>query len=282
MIGNKIGHSAVIDIRADSAKDALVQDAQFDVHAQLEERHWWFTARRRIVQRLLSLLIPPGALVIDIGCGTGANIASLVPPYRGVGIDPAAAALVPARRRFPSVEFIQGEAPAALGTRFAEGDAFLMLDVLEHVADDQRLFDEVTAAARSGAVFLITVPADPELWSPHDEAFGHYRRYTLGSLRALWRGRPLIPWLCSYYCARLYPIIRTVRRWTAFRCRSAGREGTDFRLPPRPLNRFLERLFAGEGAKLEAALRRHLARGSLEEPPPFRRGSSLIAVLRKE
>jgi len=259
-----------------------VQDAQFEIHAQLEERHWWFTARRRIVRRLLSLLVPPGAWVIDIGCGTGANIASFVPPYRGLGIDPAEGAVARARRRFPGVEFVQGEAPAAAGSRFAAGDAFLMLDVLEHIADDQKAFDDVTAAARKGAVFLITVPADPELWSPHDEAFGHFRRYTLETLQALWDGRTLSPWLCSYYCARLYPIIRAVRRWTVRLRRSSGWEGTDFRLPPRPLNRLLERIFEGEGAKLEAALRRRLARGPLEEPPPYRRGSSLIAVLRKE
>lgn len=259
-----------------------MQDAQFEIHAQLEERHWWFTARRRIVRRLLSLLVPPGAWVIDIGCGTGANIASFVPPYRGLGIDPAAGAVARARRRFPGVEFVQGEAPAAAGARFAEGDAFLMLDVLEHIADDQKAFDDVTAAARKGAVFLITVPADPELWSPHDEAFGHFRRYTLETLQALWDGRPLTPWLCSYYCARLYPIIRAVRSWTSRLRRSSGREGTDFRLPPRPLNRLLERIFEGEGARLEAALRRRLARGPLDEPPPYRRGSSLIAVLRKE
>lgn len=259
-----------------------MQDAQFDIHAELEERHWWFTARRRIVRRLLSLLIPPDALVIDIGCGTGANIASLVPPYRGLGVDPAASALARAKRRFPSVEFIQGEAPAALGERFAESDALLMLDVLEHVADDRGLLDRVTSAARRGAVLLMTVPAGPELWSPHDEAFGHYRRYTLEPFRGLWQGLPLSPCLQSYYCSRLYPIIRMVRRWTAFRGRSAGREGTDFRLPPRPLNRFLEWLFAGEGAKLEAALRRRLAQGQPESPPPYRRGSSLIAVLRKD
>lgn len=259
-----------------------MQDAQFDVHAELEERHWWFTARRRIVRRLLALLIPPDALVIDIGCGTGANIASLMPPYRGLGVDPSAAALDRAKRRFPSAEFIHGEAPAALGERFTEGDALLMLDVLEHVADDGGLLDRITSAARCGAVLLMTVPADPELWSPHDEAFGHHRRYTLETFRELWQGLSLSPWLCSYYCSRLYPIIRVVRRWTAFRGRSAGREGTDFRLPPRPLNRFLEWLFAGEGAKLEAALRRRLAHGPLEGPPPYRRGSSLIAVLRKD
>lgn len=259
-----------------------MQDAQFELHAQLEDRHWWFTARRRIVRRLLSLVIPPNACVIDIGCGTGANIASLVPPYRGLGIDPAGAAVARARQRFPGVEFVQGEAPAALGTRFAEGDAFLMMDVLEHIAGDQDFFDKVAAAARRGAVFLITVPAGPELWSPHDEAFGHYRRYTLETLRALWQDRPLSPWLCSYYCSRLYPIIRAVRRWTAYRGRSPGWKGTDFRLPLRPLNRFLAWLFEGEAAKLEAALRRRLARGPLDEPPPYGRGSSLIAVLRKE
>jgi len=257
-----------------------VQDAQFDVHAELEERHWWFTARRRIVQRLLTPLVSPGALVLDVGCGTGANLAALVPRYRGLGIDPAPAAIRWARRRFPNVEFVEGEAPGALGPRFQEADAVLLLDVLEHVADDHGFFHRLIAAARQGAVFLITVPADPALWSPHDVAFGHYRRYTLDSLQDLWRGKTVDPWLVSHYCARLYPIIRVVRRATALLGRSVGQGGTDFRLPPRWINWALQSLFQGEGQRLETALRHRLAQ---QRPvsPPYRKGSSLIAVLRK-
>ena len=66
-----------------------MQSAQFQLHADIEERHWWFVARRRILRAIVEQLVPPSpeATVIDIGCGTGANLASLADHYRCIGID---------------------------------------------------------------------------------------------------------------------------------------------------------------------------------------------------
>jgi SAM-dependent methyltransferase len=246
----------------------------FDLHARVEQSHWWFVSRREIVGSLLKSLLPanPRPLVVDVGCGTGANIAGLTDWCRAVGIDTSDRAIALAQERFPSVRFIRGFAPAALGPAAREADAFLLMDVLEHVEDDRGLLRALVESARPGACIVITVPADMALWSDHDVNFGHYRRYTSEGLRAVWAGLPVEPLLVSHFNARLYPLIRAARTLgRRFRVHW-GREKTDLGEPPRLVNRALRSVFGGEG--------RRLRRVMAGEAPAYRRGVSLIAVLR--
>ena len=233
-----------------------MQSAQFQLHARFEEHHWWFVARRRILRRMAAELVPPSrdSLVIDIGCGTGANIAALAADYRTIGIDTSAEAIDLARQRFPAVEFVQGFAPADLGAAIADAKLVLMMDVLEHVADDFALFSSIAAAMSPGALLLVTVPADLRLWNQHDESFGHYRRYDRERLAQVWEGLPLAPRLVSHFNARLYPLIRGVRTVNRFRGQTAGAAGTDFQIPPKPFNSLLENVFAGEAHALANVL----------------------------
>lgn len=252
-----------------------MQTAQFAVHEQLEATHWWFVARRRILRRLLAEVLPPDpqTTVIDVGCGTGANIASLAGDYRCLGIDTSPDAIAAARRRFPQVEFLLGQAPDDLGPRAAEAKAWLLMDVLEHVPDDFAMLSRLFAAAAPGSYFLITVPADRRLWSVHDESFGHYRRYDRRRLERLWQHLPVRPLLVSHFNARLYPIIRLVRWLHRRRNRAAGTAGTDFSLPPRWANRILEQTLAGETKALLDKLRGR-GRG-------YQRGVSLVALIER-
>jgi SAM-dependent methyltransferase len=249
---------------------------QFDLHADIEESHWWFVGRRRIMARLLRHVVPPSpaATVIDIGCGAGANLAELARDYRCVGIDPSGHAIELARRRFPGVGFVHGVAPRDVAGEIAAARAVLMMDVLEHVEDDRGLLADVVTAAPAGAVLLLTVPADAALWGRHDEVFGHFRRYDLPGFRRLWQGLPASELLVSYYNSRLYRAVRAVRTVGRLRGKPHGHAGTDFRMPSPPLNRALTNVFAGEADRLVAVLEKR-KRG-------FSRGVSLIAVLRRE
>lgn len=253
-----------------------MQHEQFQLHADIEQRHWWFVGRRRIISQLVAEVLPasPRTHIIDVGCGTGGNIASLADRYRCVGIDTSAEAVQLARQRFPHVQFIAGRAPEALGELAAQAQLFLLCDVLEHVPDDFAMISELLAAAAPGAYFLLTVPADESLWSPHDESFGHFRRYDRRRLEAIWAGLPVTPLLVSYFNARLSPLLRIVRAWNQRRRRAAGAAGTDFWLPNRPVNCLLTATLAGEGKRLLAALRGR--RGG------YMAGASLVALLRRE
>jgi SAM-dependent methyltransferase len=250
---------------------------QFLLHADIEERHWWFVGRRRIMRRLVMQVLPPArdAIVVDVGCGTGANVASLADAYDCVGIDTSAEAISLARRRFPNVRFLAGTAPGDLGELAGQARLFLLMDVLEHVEDDFAMLSGLLAAASPGACFLITVPADEALWSEHDESFGHYRRYDRHRLERLWADLPVTPLLASYYNTRMYPLIRLIRARNRRRGHAAGRAGTDFWMPRRPVNRLLEAALAGEARSLLGQLTGRRSGG-------YSYGASLVALLRRE
>ncbi len=253
-----------------------MQSEQFQLHAEIEQRHWWFVARRQILRRLAAELIPPSAqtMVVDIGCGTGANIGALAGDYRCVGIDTSAEAIELAERRFPEVEFLTGRAPHDLGVRMGQARLFVMTDVLEHVADDFAMLSELLGAASPGSYFLLTVPADESLWSEHDESFGHYRRYHRERLASLWAGLPVDTLLLSYFNSRLMPVIRAIRARNRRRGKASGHCGTDFWIPPGPINGALRAVMAGESKRLLGMIR-----GQASQDYP--RGASLIAVLRR-
>jgi SAM-dependent methyltransferase len=252
--------------------------AQFQLHAEIEQRHWWFVARRRILRAIVGQVLPPSptTTIIDVGCGTGANLAALAEEYRCVGIDTSADAIRLAKQRFPQTQFIQGRAPHDLGRTVDEARLVLMTDVLEHVPDDFSLFSAVAAAVQPGTFLLITVPADLRLWTGHDESFGHYRRYDARRLAKIWEDLPIEPLLVSHFNRRLYPLIKSVRAVNRWRGpgQVAGLAGTDFKIPPAPVNRLLENIFAGEARVLCRAMQ--TGRGG------YRKGVSLIALLQRK
>jgi len=253
-----------------------MRSPQFQLHAEIEDLHWWFVARREIMRRMVEQIVPPSkdATVVDVGCGTGANLAALAESYNCVGIDTSPEAVRLAQQRFPAARFICGRAPDDLGDVLEQTRLVLLMDVLEHVPDDFELLSSLMAAAPVGTNFLITVPADLSLWSEHDESFGHYRRYDMARFRQLWRQLPVTTLLASPFNARLYPLIRAVRLKNRLRGKASGEAGTDFQMPSPLVNRMITRCFAGEAVRLGNLLRR---RGK-----PYRRGVSLMAILRRD
>lgn len=249
----------------------------FRLHAELEERHWWFVARRRIMRDLVRHLATPrsGATVVDVGCGTGGNLGALAAEYRCVGVDTSEDAVALARFRFPGVRFVLGTAPDAVEEDVRRARVLLLMDVMEHVRDDFALLADLLRAMSPGAHLLLTVPADARLWSEHDVSFGHYRRYDERRLALTWEGLPVTARLVSHFNARLHPLVRAVRGASRARGRASGRAGTDLAVPPRPLNAALERIFAGESKTLVDVLEGRREHG-------YHHGVSLVAVLRRE
>jgi SAM-dependent methyltransferase len=221
----------------------------------VEDRHWWFTARRSIILHLVSQLAPAGASVLDIGCGTGFTLEALAERFDAWGLepDPAVRARV---RSSVAHRVLAGDTGdrSALGNRTF--DVVLLLDVLEHVKDDRAELASAAAALAPGGKLVITVPANPRLWSNHDERNGHYRRYTEDSLRTLLTSAGLAPTLLTHFNARLYPLARLHRTL-------ASSSSAELRVPLGPVNSLFRRVFAGE--------RHHLTRG-------YRNGLSLLTV----
>jgi SAM-dependent methyltransferase len=254
-----------------------MRSAQFQLHATVEDTHWWFVGRRRIMRDLVRQVLPTQepSMVVDVGCGTGANLAALAGDYDCVGIDASAEAIELARRRFPRWQFFCAQGPAELAGAIRSARLVLLMGVLEHVPDDFAFLSGILAASAPGTEFLVTVPANPAFWSAHDESNGHYRRYDRNRFQRLWAGLPVTTRLLSHYNARLYTIAGLVRSWSRWRGRATGRAGTDVSLPFRPLNTALREIFAGESRVLLDLLRRNDRAG-------YPAGLSLIALLRRD
>ena len=149
--------------------------------AALEDAHWWYRERRHQLGRMISGLRPGTAL--DIGAAGGGN--TRVVRRAGWSVSAleygADGAEVAAER---GLSVVRGDA-TALPVSDDSLDLVVAFDVLEHIVDHDTAVSEVRRALRPGGMFLIAVPADPRLWSDHDVAVDHVRRYTRDTLRAV-------------------------------------------------------------------------------------------------
>jgi SAM-dependent methyltransferase len=235
---------------------------------ELEDSYWWFVARRHLVHDLLVRYRPrrAGVRVVDVGCGTGATLSMLARFGVVTGIDRSADALRYSVLRGP-YELVQGRAEE-LPVGDGSADIVTALDVLEHIGDDTRAVAEFARALRPGGVLLVTVPAGPALWSEHDEALDHVRRYRAAQLHRLLVEAGLeVERLSPVICALLFPVA-ALRLFQRLRPRRKGRPRTAFIVPPRPVNWLLTALLLLET--------RWLVRFDLPA------GVSLMAVARKK
>jgi SAM-dependent methyltransferase len=153
--------------------------AELGLLTSLEDRHWWYKERRAILGRELRRLADPG-LALDIGAAGGGNTRVLTAHgWRAVAIDYADSVAGVARARgVPAMRADARELPVRSGTC----GLLTAFDVLEHIDEDYLAAAEMARVLRPGAVALIAVPCDMALWSAHDEAVGHVRRYSRSGL----------------------------------------------------------------------------------------------------
>jgi len=236
-------------------------------YGQLEEWHWWFRGRQRILETVLRRTLPGnGPLAIaSLGCGPAEGLRWLAPFARGAPVVGTDVEREHARRLAPRIEYVLARAEAApfASERF---DVVLALDVLEHLDDDAAGLREAARLVRPGGSLIVTVPALPSLWGSQDTVSHHRRRYTRASLLdAYGRARLPVPRV-TYFNSLLFPPIAAVR-WTRRLLGLTERARSDFEdSQPGLVNDLLGRTFA---------LERHLV-------PRFRLpvGVSLLGVSR--
>ena len=238
--------------------------AVFDRMAELDQQHWWFTARRRILAEVIRRIVrpPTAARILELGCGTGHNLDML-----GAFGTVEASELDDHARELAAKRLGRAIEAAALPdlSRFPADsyDMIALLDVLEHVVDDKGSLAAIFTRLKPGGALLLTVPANPWMWSAHDVAHHHHRRYRKTDLAALARAAGYEIDLLSPFNTMLFPLIAGVRVLNKVR----GHDSADDALPAKPVNSVLDRLFGFEAGLI----------GRL----PFPFGVSLVAVLRR-
>ncbi|CAN5866784.1 class I SAM-dependent methyltransferase [soil metagenome] len=215
-------------------------------HFELEERHWWFVARRKILLSVLErdLTRKIGLDILDAGCGGGATMESLRRYGKVLGMEFAEEAVTYNRARGRDVVEGSIEVMPFVDESF---DLALALDVVEHVPDDARALSELYRVLRPGGSVLVTVPALDLLWSVHDEANGHYRRYTIAELQERVESAGFEVGRLTYFNTLLFPAILAARKL------NQRRDGSDVGEVPEHLNSLLAGIFSSE-ARLLARL----------------------------
>jgi SAM-dependent methyltransferase len=151
--------------------------------AALEDTHWWYRERRFLLRRELQRLGKTGGVALDIGAAGGGNTRVLKAfGWNAIAIEYGADGAEVAQER--GLEVVRADA-RHLPFRSASVDLVVAFDILEHIEEDDWALAEIRRVVRPGGSVLIAVPADMRLWSAHDLAVGHVRRYTRESLRAL-------------------------------------------------------------------------------------------------
>jgi len=228
--------------------------------AELDDRHWWYRARRRILAELIrrEVRLPADGRILEIGCGTGHNLQMLsgFGHVDGLELDDEAAALSEKRL---GRGIIRSPLPELDGVS-NDYDLIGAFDVIEHIEDDRAALAAIATKLKPGGKFMMTVPAHPWMWTAHDVANHHKRRYSKRSLRVLLEGSPMRLQKIGYFNSLLFPVAVAERTVSKLR----GKDDGDVSLPPALLNRTLEAVFASE---------RYLV-GRLPLPP----GLSLFAV----
>jgi SAM-dependent methyltransferase len=170
-----------------------------------EDRYWWFVSRRELVLDLVrGLGTPADAQLLDVGCGTGATATALRAFGRVQGVDSSPLALECCTRR--GLNEIQLGRAEELPQTSESIDVIVATDILEHLDDDLAALAEFRRVLKPGGHAVITVPAYQALWSEHDEALMHRRRYIAAGLGERIRGAGFETVRLSYALAFLLPL----------------------------------------------------------------------------
>lgn len=208
-----------------------------------EDTHWWYVARRRILNKVLKGICKDriGSTILEAGCGSGGNLEMLSSfgTVHAMEMDDESREIAN-RRKICQVK--KGSLPDEIPY---EGgfDLICLLDVLEHIEDDLATLKTLSSQLTPGGHLLVTVPAYQFLWSQHDVINHHKRRYTKSALRKLVSESGLRSVYTTYFNFFLFAMILTTRMFhKLFRRKTAS----DLKLPSRAINHALTRIFGSE------------------------------------
>ena len=222
-----------------------MRDEDIEEMVSIERTYWWHQGKRHIVRGILSRYLRKRGRILDYGCGGGDNLGVLSAFGTAEGVDTSQTVVDWCRKRdLGNVSLIQpGEVPPG------PYDLITALDVVEHIRDDIGTLESFNKSLVPGGLLLVSVPAYRFLWSEHDEALLHIRRYVASEMRAKMSMTGFEVIFSSYAVTFAFPIILAFRLFRGIFPKSYERPKVSYVILPRWLN-FCFFFFS----KLEAAI----------------------------
>lgn len=233
---------------------------------EMEQTHWWFVCHRELAVRLIESLGLTQPFILDVGSGAGANLLAFSQLGEASGVDIADEAIEFSRKR--GIKNISKGSGEHLNFPDKTFDVIACLDVLEHTTNPVAVLTELKRVLKDEGRIILQVPAFPILWSQHDEALGHYRRYEAKTLISDLQEAGLTCEKMSHFYFLSFFVVAPIRLARRFLVPKKFRKKSDTTtLPPAFLNELLKRWF-----KLEMKF-------SMKHSLPL--GTTLYAVVRK-
>ena len=209
---------------------------------KLQKEHWWYKARREILDKIISKCkLSVNAKILEIGCGTGGNLLMLQKHGNVFAMEMDEFASEYATRT-TGVDVRKGRLPDNIPYN-EKFDLVCMFDVLEHIQDDKKALIEITKLLEPAGTLIITVPAYSWLYSAHDKMHNHYRRYSANALNEIISYSGLNILKISYFNTLLFPLVILTRLADMLR---NSDESIGYSTPNKIVNQLLYRTFSIE------------------------------------
>ena len=226
-----------------------MEDISYQETHDVQASHWWYQARLEIIRRMFEAKFKrkDQGRILEIGAGSGVNIRRLreFGSVEAVEMHDGGRSMIAAA--FPDVDVRNGALPEAELFQGKTYDAICMFDVLEHVEPHIDALKVVREHTHDDGHLFLTVPAYQWLWSQHDVAMHHYRRYSRETLREALEASGWTVETIGYFNTWLFPLALVARlKDRIFRPKiSSG-----LSVPPSGINSLFFRVFASEAARV--------------------------------
>lgn len=179
-------------------------------HFQREgKNHFWFKGKAELIQSLCREFLSPqnSQRILEIGAGEGDIVAVLAHYGTVTALDMSTEAL----ERIPSHLHVKKTTGDAVALPFPDHafDAICLFDVLEHIQDDTKAIQEALRVLKPGGLLFVTVPLHQRLFSSHDRANDHKRRYAASRIPRLLGNCTMMR--MGYWNCMLLPMIALIR-----------------------------------------------------------------------
>jgi SAM-dependent methyltransferase len=231
----------------------VMPDGAFDKNSsewqhKVYRTHWWFRARMRILDKIISHFIssPVKAIdILEIGCGVGPNLSMLSKHGHVKGLENSESALEIVHRTLPGIPVKEGWFPDNIDVWGQSFDWVCAFDVLEHVEDDEKSLCAMKKIIKMDGFLFLALPAYQWLFGPYDSSGGHYRRYNKKDIVDKLHRNGYVIKYSTYINTLLFPCVLIGRLAEKIQSRQSVTPKA-LQVPNSFLNNILYRIFVSE------------------------------------